>query len=59
MSCCNKPRIANSDYRRYPDWKSREFTVVTNRHCMHCGSHLHDGKQYTRAEWDRALTEQL
>lgn len=53
--CCKKPRITNSDYKRYADWVSTQFVLVTNRHCMSCGLHQHDGKRYTRAEWDAHL----
>lgn len=56
-NCCNKPRIANSDYKRYADRQSTEFVMVVNRHCMACGSHEHDGQRYTRAQWDALLAQ--
>lgn len=46
MKCCSKPNVHNMDYER-------DGEVVTNRHCLSCGSHEHDGRHYTRAEWDR------
>jgi hypothetical protein len=50
MSCCAKANIQVMDYER-------DGKVITNRHCLACGSHEHDGKQYTRAQWDAYVSD--
>lgn len=52
MSCCKRPNVIVMDYEA-------DGRAIENRHCICCGTHWHDGKQYTRTEWDRSLEAAL
>ena len=46
INCCNKPEV-----------KDLTQGLGNDRHmyCTHCGAHEYDGRQYTRAEWNRLM----
>lgn len=46
MSCCIRPSVQNFDY------KSSSGEKIQNRMCLTCNTHWHDGKEFSREQWE-------